>query len=118
MRHFKFLLFFSLRKTKLTVLKYPKKQKYNILTFNLEHEPGAGGSTFVRHILWSFRKEYKCVVVKHLSENTPHQILDLWKSDFDVEDDEQSLQTQKENAMPLLILLDDILQLEVTYDLF
>jgi hypothetical protein len=24
------------------VLKYPKKQKYNILTFYLEHEPGAG----------------------------------------------------------------------------
>jgi hypothetical protein len=54
------------------------------------------------------------VVVKHLSENTPHQILDLWKSDFDVEDDEQSLLTQEVNAMPLLILLDDILQLEVT----
>ena len=100
------------------VLKYPKKQKYNILTFYLEHEPGAGVSTFVRHILWTFRKEYKCVVVKHLSENTPYQILDLWKSDFDVEEDEQSLLTQEENAMPLLILLDDILQLEVTYEEF
>jgi hypothetical protein len=35
-----------------------------------------------------------------------------------VEDDEQSLLTQEENAMPLLILLDDILQLEVTYEEF
>jgi hypothetical protein len=76
-----------------------QKQKYDILTFNLEHEPGAGGSTFVRHILWTFRKEYKCAVVKHLSANTPHQILDLWKSDFDVKDNKQSLLTQEENAM-------------------
>jgi hypothetical protein len=51
------------------VLRYPKKQKYNtsVLTFHLEHEPGAGGSTFVRHILWTFRKEYKCAVVKQLT---------------------------------------------------
>jgi len=30
---------------------------------NLYHEPGAGGSTLARRIIWNFRKDYPCVIL-------------------------------------------------------
>ncbi|NXI80345.1 SAM9L protein, partial [Rhipidura dahli] len=37
---------------------------------NLYHHPGCGGTTLSMHILWNFRKQFRCTVLK----NRPHDI--------------------------------------------
>ena len=41
----------------------------------LFHERGAGGTTAAKHVLWDLRKQYRCAVVKDITENTCSQIL-------------------------------------------
>lgn len=38
------------------------------------HQPGAGGSTTSRQLLWSMREKYKCCVVKVVTKQTTEQI--------------------------------------------
>ena len=40
----------------------------------LYHQPGAGGSTVARNVLWDFRKEYRCAVIKNITDMTAEQI--------------------------------------------
>lgn len=40
------------------------RQKKVISTVIISHEPGAGGSTLARHLLWEFRSQYRCATVK------------------------------------------------------
>ena len=42
------------------------------------HEPGAGGTTTCKHILWDLRKTRRCAIVRNISEQTHKQILKLW----------------------------------------
>ncbi|XP_077977628.1 sterile alpha motif domain-containing protein 9-like [Glandiceps talaboti] len=44
----------------------------------LFHQPGAGGTTMARHILWEFKKYYRCVVINRVTSDTANQLLKLW----------------------------------------
>lgn len=61
----------------------------------LAHQPGAGGTTSSRQILWDLRKEYRCGVVKNLSDQTCDQISRL------------HMYEDEEHPRPLLLLLDN-----------
>ena len=61
----------------------------------LFHEPGAGGSTIARHVLWEFRKEYRCAVIKDITDLTADQI----KTFREYKD--------SSNPSPVILLLDN-----------
>ncbi|KAL3856813.1 hypothetical protein ACJMK2_011530 [Sinanodonta woodiana] len=41
---------------------------------HLYHQPGAGGSTTARQILWDLKSEYRCCVLKNITDETCEQI--------------------------------------------
>ncbi|KAK3606490.1 hypothetical protein CHS0354_041441 [Potamilus streckersoni] len=41
---------------------------------HLYHQPGAGGSTTARQILWDLKSEYRCCVLKSITDETCEQI--------------------------------------------
>ena len=44
---------------------------------NIFHQPGAGGSTTARHILWDLKTKYRCCIIKHITDQTIDQITTL-----------------------------------------
>ncbi|XP_070551109.1 sterile alpha motif domain-containing protein 9-like [Ptychodera flava] len=46
-----------------------------VVLLRLFHQPGAGGSTLARHILWDFHKKFRCLVVNHIRVKTWEQFL-------------------------------------------
>ncbi|XP_046574102.1 sterile alpha motif domain-containing protein 9-like [Haliotis rubra] len=71
-----------------------------IVPIFLHHEPGAGGSTLVRHVLWEFHKEFRCAIITKLEEKTALDILSLWRyKEKDIK-----------YARPLLLLIDSIVE--------
>ncbi|XP_070184308.1 sterile alpha motif domain-containing protein 9-like [Littorina saxatilis] len=42
------------------------------------HMPGTGGTTIVKHLLWSLNKKYKCAVVHRITPDTERQICEFW----------------------------------------
>ena len=66
----------------------------NIGKVTVYHEPGAGGTTTCKHILWDLRKTHRCAIVRNISEQTHKQIIKLWSF-------------KDENARPVLVLLDN-----------
>ena len=58
------------------------------------HQPGAGGTTTCKHILWDFRRTHRCAIVRNISEQTHDQIITLWSF-------------KDERAKPVLVLLDN-----------
>ncbi|KAH9491676.1 hypothetical protein Btru_031180 [Bulinus truncatus] len=58
------------------------------------HQPGAGGTTSAKHVLWDLRREYRCCVVNRISSQTCSQL--------------DELRRYKDNSpKPLLILVDN-----------
>lgn len=51
------------------------QEKISIIT--LYHQPGAGGTTSAKQILWELRNEYRCAVVERISDSTCQQIIRL-----------------------------------------
>ncbi|XP_072047434.1 sterile alpha motif domain-containing protein 9-like [Amphiura filiformis] len=49
-----------------------------IVTFTISHQPGAGGTTMCRHILWDFHRKYRCLIVNKVTEDTTKQILEIY----------------------------------------
>ncbi|KAK6962767.1 sterile alpha motif domain-containing protein 9, partial [Biomphalaria glabrata] len=45
----------------------------------LLHQPGAGGTTTAKNILWQFRKKYKCCHVRRITEHTCDQLEEIWQ---------------------------------------
>ena len=43
----------------------------------LYHQPGAGGTTSAKNVLWDLRKKYRCAVVTNISETTAEQIFEF-----------------------------------------
>ena len=61
----------------------------------LYHQPGAGGTTVARHILWELRKQYRCGLIHNITEESlPEQILNLYSY-------------KDQNPKPLLLVLDN-----------
>ncbi|XP_077867470.1 sterile alpha motif domain-containing protein 9-like [Saccoglossus kowalevskii] len=45
---------------------------------SLFHQPGAGGSTMARNVLWELRDQFRCVVIKRVTHDTANQLFKLW----------------------------------------
>ncbi|KAK3591479.1 hypothetical protein CHS0354_031585 [Potamilus streckersoni] len=61
----------------------------------LYHQPGAGGSTTARHVLWELRKEYRCCIVKRITDETYEHIALLRRYD------------EPEDPKPVVVLIDN-----------
>ena len=68
-----------------------------IKTHTLYHQPGSGGTTCARHILWELRKVVKCAEVVHLSDYTCSQIVKL----------REFGETIRKDPSPVLLLIDN-----------
>ena len=82
-----------------------------VSSVRLYHQPGAGGTTSVRNILWDLRTKYRCAVVKNITDQTHVQI--------------SKLHTYEENRAPkpVILLFDNVdeeklsdLQCELEYE--
>ena len=47
----------------------------NVKCVSLYHQPGAGGTTTARHVIWDLRKKFRCAIVKNVTNQTCSQIL-------------------------------------------
>lgn len=87
-----------------TQLKYPQNSCVRLILF---HHPGCGASTLAMHIMWDFRKELRCAVLKDnkvSKEEVADQVTKLMKL---------------ENGKPctVLLLVDDSKETDTTYEL-
>ncbi|KAJ8303282.1 hypothetical protein KUTeg_019678 [Tegillarca granosa] len=62
---------------------------------NLFHQPGSGGTTSAKQVLWDLKEEYRCCCIKQLSEDTCEQITTL------------RIYDDPEKPKPPLILIDN-----------
>lgn len=91
-------------------LKDPESEA-SVVVITIAHEAGAGATTLGHHILWEFRKEkVRCCVLRKITDSTVMEILKLWKYGEDT--------GNVSKPLPVLLLLDDLLQSEVSYDNF
>lgn len=63
-----------LEMVKLACSKSDNEDQGKVSIVTLFHQPGAGGTTSAKQILWELRKEYRCAVVKRISNFTCEQI--------------------------------------------
>jgi hypothetical protein len=83
----------------------------SVVVITIAHEAGAGATTLGHHILWNFRKEKaRICVIRKITDSTVMQILKFWRYGEEIGHDSKPL--------PVLLLLDDLLQAEVSYDHF
>lgn len=66
-------------------------KSYRNLRFNLEHRPGAGGTTVARRIAWDLRALFPTVVVRNVSDSTAGRIDQIFKK----------------TRLPVLVIIDD-----------
>ncbi|XP_051994418.1 sterile alpha motif domain-containing protein 9-like [Xyrauchen texanus] len=73
--------------------------KRSIENINIYHHPGSGGSTVARQILWNWRKNVRCAVVKQSKKATTvcEHAVKLWNY----------LEVDKNACLPVLLLLED-----------
>ncbi|XP_070549789.1 sterile alpha motif domain-containing protein 9-like [Ptychodera flava] len=74
-----------------------------VVQVRLFHQPGAGGSTVARHIIWDFHKTYRCTVVNRITPNTGEQILEFRKYS----------EADTSNCLTTLVLVEDAEDIEV-----
>ena len=58
-------------------------ESVNIDVVTIFHQPGSGGTTLGKQMLWEFRKDCRCVVVDKLSSNTADQLMKCLRYGFD-----------------------------------
>lgn len=75
-------------------------------TVIISHEPGAGGTTLARNLLWTFRKKCRCAIITKITERTAKNVMSLWRHKEESEN----------NAKPLLLLVDDLEQSDLTFE--
>ncbi|RXN26664.1 sterile alpha motif domain-containing 9-like protein [Labeo rohita] len=73
--------------------------KRSIENINIYHEPGSGGSTVARQILWNWRKKMRCAVVKqsYQASTVCEHAVQLWNYE----------EVDKNVCLPVLLLLED-----------
>ncbi|XP_021372398.1 sterile alpha motif domain-containing protein 9-like isoform X2 [Mizuhopecten yessoensis] len=76
-----------------------KQPDNKVATVMITYEPGAGGSTLGRHLLWAFRKKFRCAVVKKITDRTHSNIMFLHQYKEDTS-----------NAKPVILLVDEVPQ--------
>ncbi|XP_038046657.1 sterile alpha motif domain-containing protein 9-like [Patiria miniata] len=76
-----------------------------IVTVTLLHQPGAGGSTLARHVLWELHKDYRCVVVNRVTSRTVNQLMEVRHFGYEKEHVRQ--------IPPVCVLVDNLDDVEV-----
>lgn len=73
--------------------------KRSIENINIYHQPGSGGSTVVRQILWNWRGKMRCAVVKqsYQASTVCEHAVQLWNYE----------EVDKNACLPVLLLLED-----------
>ncbi|KAL1278016.1 hypothetical protein QQF64_024689 [Cirrhinus molitorella] len=73
--------------------------KRSIENINIHHQPGSGGSTVARQILWNWRKKMRCAVVRQSYQATTvcEHAVKLWNYK----------EVDKNDCLPVLLLLED-----------
>ncbi|CAG2206594.1 unnamed protein product [Mytilus edulis] len=89
-----------------TELSFYRGDQKVLSTVIISHEPGAGGTTLARNLLWTFRKTCRCAIITKLTERTAKNVMSLWRHKEESEN----------NAKPLLLLIDDLEQSDLTFD--
>lgn len=84
-----------LKKVKDACSKSDNEDESKVSRVKLYHQPGAGGTTSAMQVLWDLRKEYRCAVVRHISDLTCEQIEKLRKYE------------ETETPKPPIILIDN-----------
>ncbi|NXB26123.1 SAM9L protein, partial [Rhagologus leucostigma] len=64
---------------------------------NLYHHPGCGGTTLSMHILWNFRKQFRCAVLKYKPNDIGTQVITLLTCGAN----------DNTGYLPVLLLVDD-----------
>ncbi|KAG9331064.1 hypothetical protein JZ751_020385 [Albula glossodonta] len=80
------------------------------VSFNLLHLPGCGGTTLAKHILWSLKDKFRCVVLKDTTADlteVARQVVEL----LIYESPEHS------SRLPVLLMLDDFEEMDAVYNL-
>lgn len=72
---------------------------YYVKTVTVSYEPGAGATTLCRRIIWSKRNEYRCALVKAITQSTDFQIDKLQNIGYD--------EMNKTYSLPVLVLVDN-----------
>ncbi|KAH9491675.1 hypothetical protein Btru_031174 [Bulinus truncatus] len=62
--------------------------------FTILHQPGAGGTTSAKQVLWDLRNEFRCCVVLKITKQTSNQIHEL-------------RQFKDKNPKPVLVMVDN-----------
>ncbi|BFZ00906.1 hypothetical protein BsWGS_03945 [Bradybaena similaris] len=71
-----------------------KEEEENVTSVSILHQPGAGGTTSAKQVLWELRKEYRCCVVNTITDQTCDQL-------------EEVRNYHDSSPKPLLILIDN-----------
>lgn len=82
-----------------TIVKSRLRNRRDTIVINFRHEPGAGGSTIARHVMWRLRKTFCCVIPSQAYNNLRHDVeelvvasegratLVLWDTNLDIDFD-------------------------------
>lgn len=81
-----------------------EREKKIVSTVIIAHEPGAGGTTLSRHILWEFHKVFRCAIISKITDRTAMNILALWQH------------KESCNKNPILLLIDELLPSDLTLE--
>uniref|UniRef100_UPI00398F07B1 sterile alpha motif domain-containing protein 9-like n=1 Tax=Pristiophorus japonicus TaxID=55135 RepID=UPI00398F07B1 len=71
--------------------------KEPVITVTISHQPGSGGSTVARHVLWDFRKTLRCATV-----NTSHPVKSVCEQAVKLQENEEN-----GKSLPVLLLVED-----------
>lgn len=75
------------------------RNRRDTVVINFRHEPGAGGSTVARHVMWNLRKTFCCIIPSQAYPNLRHDVeelvvasegratLVLWDTNLDIDFD-------------------------------
>lgn len=96
----------KLHEQALLYLNHAKGEARRVVTLIIAHEPGAGATTLGHHLLWNFRKKFRCCIISKLLKTTVYQIILLLKYN------EKERSELRPN--PLVLLLDDIGEAELS----
>ena len=75
----------------------PEFEDAPVARITLYHQPGAGGTTCARHVLWDLHQVCRCAVISCITESTVDQVLEFYL-----------YQESSNCARPILLLLDNI----------
>nr|XP_054752957.1 sterile alpha motif domain-containing protein 9-like [Lytechinus pictus] len=67
----------------LKILASPGKKVDHISMATVFHEPGAGGTTVAKNLLWDFHQDYRCTVVNRVTNDTVTQIVAFHKYGYE-----------------------------------